>query len=141
MSTTSCSGRTSFCSSHTLLDLPMLHSKQFFVLQISIELGPVCCQINTYCLKVWIFGKQDSIWSHLFLCLTGDKEYHTIWLTCISPLADFTTDYSEKRKVYWSITETQNIAVKHATVTLEVSCLKISLIYATVQRSGEVVHE
>lgn len=84
ISTTSYSGRISWCSSDTLLDLPTFHSEEFFILQISIKFGPACCQIITYCLKLYISGKQDSVWTYFFLCLAGDKEHHssslgTIW--------------------------------------------------------------
>lgn len=64
-----------------------------------------------------------------------------IWLTCISPLDDFTIDYLEKRKVHWLITEPQNTAVKHANTTLEMSCLTVRIIYDIVQSSGEVVYK
>lgn len=65
-----------------------------------------------------------------------------IWLTCISPLDDFTIDYlEEKRKVHWLITEPQNTAVKHANMTLEMSCLTMRIIYGIVQSSGEVVYK
>jgi len=115
----------------------MFHSKEFFILQISIKLGPACCQTITYCLKLYISGMEDPVWSYFFLYLAGDRApqfltrdhmiYSHPWLTCISSLCDFTIHHLErKKKIYWLITESQNTAVKHAKIMLEISCLRKS---------------